>query len=188
MRLFVAIDLPEHLRQALGRLANGLPGARWVAPENLHLTLRFIGDIDGRQAADVDAALSAVRTESFPLALDGLGHFGEGRHVRALWVGVVPNPTLTRLHDKIEQALQRAGLAAETRKFKPHITLARFKSNPGEKLRDYLSHRVGLRMEPFEVTEFTLYSSYLAKAGAIHTPEAVYPLGSATDGKESVGG
>ena len=176
MRLFVAIDLPEPLRQSLARLANGLPGARWVPTENLHLSLRFVGEVDGSQAADVDAALAAVRSEGFTLCLEGLGHFGDGRNLRALWLGVAPNPSLIRLHDKVEQALQHAGLAAETRKFKPHVTLARFKSNPGGKLGAYLSSRAMIRLEPFEVKKFTLFSSFLARAGAIYRPEAVYRL------------
>ena len=176
MRLFVAIDLPEHLRQSAARLANGLPGARWVPPENLHLSLRFVGEVDGRQAADVDAALSTVRSEGFTLRLEGLGHFGDGRNLRALWLGVAANPSLIRLHDKIEQAVQQGGLPADTRKYKPHVTLARFKSNPGAKLGAYLSSRAMIRLEPFEVKEFTLFSSFLGRAGAIYRPEAVYSL------------
>ncbi|MFQ6017792.1 MAG: RNA 2',3'-cyclic phosphodiesterase, partial [Kiloniellaceae bacterium] len=165
MRLFVAISLPEALRARLSSLAHGLPGARWVAPENLHLTLRFIGEVDGRQARDIDAALAGIRAESFPVTLAGIDRFGNGAKLRSLWVGVEANPALERLHNKIEQALQGAGLAPEGRKFKPHVTLARFKANPGPRLRDYLAHHALFRAEAFEAREFTLYSSFLGHNG-----------------------
>ncbi len=176
MRLFVALSLPETLRARLAELEGGLPGARWVAPENLHLTLRFIGEVDGHEARDLDAALAQVRAARFAVTLSGVDRFGSGRKLRALWAGVEPNPELDRLHQKIEQALRGAGLAPEGRKFRPHVTLARFKSDPGRRLHDYLAHHAAFRAETFEAREFTLYASFLAQAGAIHTPEALYPL------------
>jgi 2'-5' RNA ligase len=176
MRLFVALSLPETLRSRLCGLCSGLPGARWVAPENLHLTLRFIGEVDGREAEDIDAALSGIRFPRFPLTLSGVGEFGDGRRLRSVWVGVESNELLERLQAKVEQAVQRAGQPPEKRRFKPHVTLARFKSHPGGKLQDYFTERALFRCPPFEVTGFTLYSSYLAHEGAIYAPEAVYPL------------
>ncbi len=176
MRLFVAISLPEDVRMRLSGLANGLPGARWVKPENLHLTLRFLGELDNAAAADVDDALAGIRSPGFDLTLDGLGHFGEGRKLRALWVGVDANPELMRLQEKIEQALIRAGLPAENRKFRPHVTLARFKSNPGVRLRDYLAEHSLVRAGPLAVESFELYSSFRSAEGAIHQVEASYPL------------
>lgn len=176
MRLFVALSLPRDLRDRLGGLASGLPGARWVDPDNLHLTLRFIGEVDGREAEDVDAALSGIQGKRFSLTLSGVGQFGDERRPRALWVGVEPNEALERLQAKIETALQRAGLAPEKRKFKPHVTLARLKTHPGERLHDYIVQRSLFRAGPFDVSEFTLFSSYLANSGAIYSAEAVYPL------------
>ena len=176
MRLFVAITLPDEQRAQLATLANGLPGARWVNEENLHLTLRFLGELDGGQAADVDEALAGLRVPGFELQLEGVSHFGEGRKLRSLWAGVQPNPVLDRLHDKIEQALIRVGLSPEKRKFRPHITLARFKSNPGPKLQEFLAHNALFRSAPFPVDSFTLYSSFLSTNGAIHRAEADYPL------------
>lgn len=177
MRLFVAIPLPDDLRSRLAGLSAGLPGARWVAPENLHLTLRFIGEVGGHEADDIDAALSGIRCQSFALSLAGVGQFGDRRNLRSLWVGVEANEVLSRLQAKIEQALQRAGQPPEKRKFKPHVTLARFKSHPGARLESYLADHGLFRAAPFDVTSFTLYSSYLAQEGAIYSPEAVYPLG-----------
>ena len=180
MRLFVAITLPEAVREILAGLANGLPGARWVPPENLHLTLRFIGEVDGHQARDVDEALSAIRMPGFALSLSGVGNFGDGRKLRVLWAGVDPNPELGRLHDKVEQSLIRAGLEPDARKFKPHVTLARFKPGngpkPGPKLQDFLSRHALYRSETFPVERFTLYSSFLSSSGSIYTPEADYDL------------
>lgn len=177
MRLFVAIDLPADLRERLAALLDRIPGARWVAPENLHLTLRFIGEADGAQAQDIDAALTGLRAESFPVTLAGLGRFGNETKPRALWVGVEANPALERLQAKIEQALRRAGLPPEGRKFKPHVTLARFKTGSNARLRDYLEAHARFRAEAFEVRNIVLYSSFLSPNGAIHTPEAAYPLG-----------
>jgi 2'-5' RNA ligase len=177
MRLFIAITLPEDQRARLAALANGLPGARWINQDNLHLTLRFLGELDGGEAADIDVALAQIRTPGFTLGLEGISHFGEGRKLRALWAGVRPNPLLMRLQAKIEQAVIRAGLPPEKRKFKPHVTLARFKSNPGgAKLHAYLAQHALFRAEPFDVDRFTLYSSFLSSSGAIYRPEAHYPL------------
>ena len=175
MRLFVAIALPDSLRSQLSGLCSGLPGARWVPPENLHLTLRFIGEVEGHDAEDIDAALSGIRLPRFPLTLSGVGDFG-GERLRSVWVGIEPNDMLDRLQAKVEQAVQRAGQPPEKRKFKPHVTLARFKSHPGARLESYFVQRSLFRAPAFEVTEFPLFSSYLTHEGAIYAPEAVYPL------------
>ena len=176
MRLFVALTLPEDVRQRLSGLANGLPGARWVKPENLHLTLRFLGEVDNLAATDFDDALAKIHGSGFDLSLKGIGHFGEGRKLRAVWVGVDANPDLMRLQEKIEQALIRVGLPPEPRKFKPHITLARFKSHPGARLQAYLAEHNLLRAGPIAIGSFDLYSSFTSADGAIYRIEASYPL------------
>jgi len=177
MRLFVALALPDTLRERLCGLCSGLPGARWVAPENMHLTLRFIGEVEGHDAEDIDAALSGIHLPRFTLTLAGVGDFGDDRRLRSVWVGVEASEMLNRLQSKVEQAVQRAGQPPETRKFKPHVTLARFKSHPGGRLESYFAERSLFRAAPFEVSEFTLFSSFLSHEGAIYSPEAVYPLG-----------
>jgi 2'-5' RNA ligase len=182
MRLFVALTLPEDIRQRLSGLANGLPGARWVKPENLHLTLRFLGEVDNLAAADVDDALAKIQCPGFDLGLNGIGHFGEGRKLRALWVGVDASAELLRLREKIEQALIRVGLPPEPRKFKPHITLARFKRNPGARLQTYLADHNLLRAGPIAMESFELYSSFTSAGGAIYRVEASYPLEPASPG------
>ena len=181
MRLFVALPLPEDLRLRLQGLQQGLSAARWVKPENLHLTLRFIGEVDGGQAHDIDGALLRVRAEPFTLALRGVGHFGEGRKLRALWAGIAPEPRLGHLQGKIERAVQEAGLAPEGRKFKPHVTLARFNGDAngaaGAPLKAYMAANLGFAAAPFAVDRFLLVSSFRAREGAIYRPEAEYPLG-----------
>lgn len=181
MRLFVAIALPEDLRARLSALQQGVPAARWVDPDNLHLTLRFFGEADGVQAHDLDTALIQVRAERFSVTLTGVDRFGQGRKSRALWAGAAPAPELDLLQRKVEQAGRAAGFAVEGRKFKPHVTLARFKGDPGYRLQDYLARHAHFRADPFEVREFTLYSSLLAQSGAIYTPEAAYPLSPVSD-------
>ncbi len=176
MRLFVALSLPDDLRVRLAGLAGGIPNARWVAPENLHLSLRFIGEVDGAQAHDVDAALVQIASPVFTLSLAGVDLFGAGDKMRSLWVGVDECAELSRLQGKIERALHRSGLPPERRKFKAHVTLARFKGNPGPKLHDYLAHHAVFRGKPFAVREFVLFSSFLSHNGAIYTPEASYAL------------
>lgn len=176
MRLFVALALPESERDRMAALQHGLRSARWVSPENLHLTLRFVGEVDRQVAEDVDAALMTLRYDSFPLTLEGVGVFGEGRKVRSLWVGVEDNPLLMRLQAKIEQRLQRSGLAPEPRKFKPHVTLARFRGVFDARIESFLADHARFRSQPFMVEQVVLYSSSLGHGGAVYHPEVTYPL------------
>jgi 2'-5' RNA ligase len=177
MRLFVALDLPWSVREQLAALSgSGIPGARWVPPENYHLTLRFIGDIPGYVARDVDDALLGLRGRGFSLTLTGLGTFAKGGVSSALWVGVEKTPSLDHLRNKIETALQRCGLEPERRKFQPHVTLARL-DNPAEgKVAAFVQAHNLFRSEAIPVEHFTLFSSLLCKDHAVYTPEAEYEL------------
>jgi 2'-5' RNA ligase len=176
MRLFVGLELPPAVRESLAGLAHGLQGARWITPENLHVSLRFIGEVDHGEAEDIDLALAAVRAPAFAMTLSGVGTFGSGAKVRALWAGVEAQPSLMHLQDKIESALVRTGLPPEPRKFKPHVTLARFRSRPGPGLHDYLSGHALFRAGPIEVDGFLLIRSHLSKNGSIYEPLRTYPL------------
>lgn len=175
MRLFVALAMPEAVAQSLLLLQGGVPGARWHPRENLHLTLRFIGEVDGREAADIDDALAAIRAPGFTLELNGLGTFGN-RDPRQLWAGVRPNEALMHLQRKIESALQRIGLAPEPRKFTPHVTLARLKAPRRDKLMEYMSAHALYASAPFAVSAFALYESMLTPNGSLYTIEREYPL------------
>ena len=176
MRLFAALSLPAPVLMGLARLCSGLPGARWVAPENMHVTVRFIGEVDGAGADDVHMALRAVRGQPFPLALGGLGSFQSGKRLRQLWAGVEDQPALIRLRDDVENALVRSGLEPERRKYTPHVTLARFNKNPKNKLGPYLEANGAFSAEPFPVTAFVLMRSYLGHGGAHYEVMADYPL------------
>ncbi len=176
MRLFVAIDLPEQISEGLGRICSGLPGARWVRPEQLHLTLRFIGDVDGGQFADIRDELTGIAVAPFSLQLDGLGVFPPRGRPRVIWAGLGRSDDLIRLRNQIESALARVGIARETRRFSPHITLARLKSTPPARVGRFLEQHGLLTSPPFSVERFFLYSSQLGRNGAIHTIEAAYPL------------
>jgi len=176
LRLFVAIELPESIRQRLALLCGGVPGARWLSPETMHLTLRFIGEVQEAALGDIDDALCDIRAPGFEVALDGIGNFGNSGKPRAIWAGVARNPALQHLHGKIESALVRAGLPPEGRKFTPHVTLARVKSGRAGRVGEYVAAHNPFQAGPFKVAGFTLFSSFLSHSGAIHTPEAVYPL------------
>ncbi|MFN4091077.1 MAG: RNA 2',3'-cyclic phosphodiesterase [Alphaproteobacteria bacterium] len=174
MRLFVAIDLPDAVRRHLAMLGGGIPGARWVPAENLHLTLRFIGEVDGATADDVAEALATVRADPFETVVCGVGHFETGRRPHALWAGVTAGPALRRLHAGVDMALQRIGLAPEGRKYVPHVTLARLKGVVPARVQGFLTAHADLRSEPFPVAGFTLYSSFLGRGGALYRAEAGY--------------
>lgn len=176
-RLFVGIELPDALKERLAGICIGVPGAKWVKPENLHLTLRFIGEVDEGRFGDIDAALSAVRAPEFELTLSGIGHFASGKAPRVLWVGVERNEPVVYLQGRVEAACARAGLESERRKFSPHITLARLNNPPASRLGAFLSGNSLFKSAPFSVEEFTLFSSFLARGGAIHRAEADYRLG-----------
>ena len=177
MRLFVALDMPWSVREQLAALSgSGIPGARWVPPENYHLTLRFIGAIPGHIARDVDGALLGLRVRGFALTLMGMGTFAKGGVSSALWVGVERTPLLDHLRNKIETALQRCGLEPERREFQPHVTLARL-DNPAEgKVAGFVQAHNLFRTEQIAVQHFTLFSSLLCKDHAVYTPEAEYDL------------
>jgi RNA 2',3'-cyclic 3'-phosphodiesterase len=175
LRLFVGIGFPPELKLRLSLLSCGIPGARWVGADNLHLTLRFIGETSEDQAADIDAALGRVRARSFPLQLSGIGVFTPEKP-RVLWVGTLREPQLSALRDKIEQALIRAGLPPEPRKFSPHVTLARLHNPSLDRLRDFLVRHAQFRADPLPVARFSLVASFPTKAGSVYEDEADYPL------------
>jgi 2'-5' RNA ligase len=173
-RLFVAIRLPRNLRAILLNTMGGVSHARWQSDEQLHLTLRFLGEVDHHTAEDVAAALGTVHHPRFSLALDGLGHFERGR-IETLWVGVAPHPPLITLQKKISEALRRVGIPPEGRAYLPHITIARFGRNAGS-LDTIALAAGGLSSPPAETTEFCLYESELSPGGSSYTIVARYPL------------
>lgn len=177
LRLFVGIPMPEMVVERLTGLASGLPGARWVPPENYHLTLRFLGEMDEGSGHDVDEALDHVTGPAFALTLSGLGSFGKGHKQHALWAGVEESELLRHLQAKVESALVRAGLPAEERKFSPHVTLAYLTDTPPAKLANYLGANGLFQAGPFMVDRYCLYESVLGRSGATYHILQDYPLG-----------
>ncbi|MBI1211457.1 MAG: RNA 2',3'-cyclic phosphodiesterase [Alphaproteobacteria bacterium] len=176
IRLFAALEVPENVRTQLSLLQGGIPGARWTPSENMHLTLRFIGEVNEAVARDIDDMLADIREPSFSLALKGVGQFG-GKEGRALWAGVSNGDALQHLAAKIESALQRMGLPAETRKYSPHITLARLRDVPMGDIQNFLSTHAMFKSPTFEVTQFALFSSQQSAKGSRYRVESVYQLG-----------
>lgn len=174
-RLFVALRPPRAVREQLLDLMEGLPGARWQDDDQLHLTLRFIGEVDGRAADDVAVALGSVRDAPVTVMLEGVGKFGSRGRTNAVWAGVRPHDQLAHLHRKVDQALVRAGLDPERRAYLPHITLARFGrdgADPGA----WIAQHAGLSSAPFTIEHFGLYESRLGQAGATYEIVERYTL------------
>ena len=142
----------------------------------MHLTLRFIGEVDQAVARDIDDMLADLRERAFTLSLKGVGEFGR-KEGRALWAGVSNSEALQHLAAKIESALQRMGLPAETRKYSPHVTLARLRDVPMSEIQTFLATHALFKSPPFEVTEFALFSSQQTGKGSRYRIESVYPLG-----------
>ena len=176
MRLFVALAIPAGLKAELSGLAGGIPSARWVPPENYHLTLRFIGEVARWQAEEVDEALATIRARPFALSLRGVGTFEKGGRIHALWVGAERSDGLAHLQGKVETALQRVGLEPERRRFAPHVTLARTERAAPDKTVAFVQAHNLFRAAPVAVDSFALFSSQLGKEQAVYTPEVEYEL------------
>lgn len=177
IRLFCAIELPHSLRDRLIALGGGLPGARWVPEENLHLTLNFIGEVPESAFDDIAAALSGVGVPVFDLIVKGMGHFERSRKPTMLWADVEPNPQLTHLHDRIASSLRRVGIKSDDRQFQPHITLARFDDHVApERVAGFLRANGLFRAPAFTVEQFVLFSSMLGHTGPTYRAEAEFPL------------
>lgn len=176
IRLFVALPLPPMVRQHLALISGGVPGARWTSLDNFHLTLRFIGEVDGHVADDVAAVLETIEAPSFELTISGVDQFGKGEKSRILWAGIEPNQAVVHLRDKIEAALVRIGLGPETRKFSPHITLARLRNAQAARIDQFLLTHQPLRIGPIPIAAFSLFSSWLQASGPLYREEQRYGL------------
>lgn len=176
IRLFVALDLPEALKDQIAALSGGIPGVRWVPAANYHLTLRFIGEVEPWRADEVDEALAGIRARPFELSLRGMGIFEKSGRIQTLWVGVERTEALARLQTKVETALQRIGLEPERKRFAPHVSLAKTERAPPEKLMAFVQAHNLFRAPPVMVERFTLFSSRLGKEYPVYTPEVDYDL------------
>jgi 2'-5' RNA ligase len=173
-RLFIGIRPPHPVREALIDTMEALEGARWQYDEQLHLTLRFIGEVELPVANDLAAALASIAWPSFEVALDGVSHFERKGMPTAIWARVEPTPELNGLRAKIERACDLAGLGRETRRFTPHITIARLGRHTAA-IAPWLTRHAGLR-ETWQAEGFTLFESHLLASGAHYEIAAHYPL------------
>jgi 2'-5' RNA ligase len=176
-RLFVAIDLPEAIKAQLKPLCTGLDGAKWVSYQQMHLTLRFIGDADESQQTGIQTGLATIHATPFKMGLTGVGQFPSKGKPRVLWVGIEAEAGLNPLQQKIERIIREVGSAPDDHSFSPHITLARFKMSPSrENMQHYMERHQSFRTETFDVKQFILYSSQLTPSGSIYHHEAEFPL------------
>lgn len=174
-RLFAALRPPPAMRERLRETMHGLPGARWQSDEQLHLTLRFIGDVDRHQQADIAAALGRIRSTPLMLGVDGVGAFESKGRANSIWAAVPTAPDLGRIAKSVDRAIVEVGLPPEARAFRPHITVARLGRDalPPE---GWLAVHAGLAIEPAPFTHLYLYESILGREGSTYVVVERYPL------------
>jgi 2'-5' RNA ligase len=175
-RLFVAIELPDAIKDDLLALREELTGARWVNPQQLHLTLRFIGAADDQVTESVRACLATIRSAPFHLAMSGVGHFPRSKEPRILWAGMQSDDSLLLLQREVEHAIQRAGLPGETRPFAPHITIARLKGTSSRIVAEFERRHTPFASPPFPVASFYLFRSIFSAQAVSHEKLAQYLL------------
>jgi RNA 2',3'-cyclic 3'-phosphodiesterase len=174
-RLFVAIRPPEAIRDLLIDAMQDSPALRWVGDDNLHLTLRFIGEVERPLATDIATGLERIRSEAFDLRITGLGSF-ERRNGGALWAAVTPREPVAALAAKVERACVAAGVQPERRTFHPHITIARYGRDSRQAAEAFAKREAALASPPFRVDRFTLFESHLSRHGAHYDAVAEFPL------------
>lgn len=175
-RVFVALALPEGLRRRVASLAAGIEGARWTAPENLHVTLRFVGEVPEDRIADLAGALGGVRAPALRVGLRGTGCFGAGPRARSVWVGVERTAEIVALRDKVERAVAGCGHGPDGRRFTPHVTVGRLRRSPEGHVRAWLEGTAAFAAPPFECGGFALYESRLGRPGPAYRPLAEFGL------------
>ena len=165
-RVFIAIELPENIKDKLMKIHGGLEGAKWQRREQMHLTLSFIGNVSNHQLIDADGALRQIKFKPFKVDVNGLGIFGKPNRPRLLWTGVKNPKPIEDLHAKIHNALERASLPQDERSYLPHVTLARFDGSYSMRVDQFVVENDLLDMPPFEVKHFALIESHLGREGA----------------------
>lgn len=174
-RLFTGLELPEAVVGQLALMRGGVVGARWLEPDDFHITLRFIGDVDGAVARDIAETLDDTRRPKFAVRFEGLSWFG-GDKPRAIVAKVKPESALMDLQAEQERRLRRIGLEPETRKFTPHVTLAYLRGVGQASVANYLAARGALFADSFTAERFVLYSAREGSGGGPYVVEAAYPL------------
>jgi len=194
MRLFVALDIDEPIRERIARFMDGVrgfaPDARWARPESLHITLKFIGQWRGEALEEVRRTLSSVQAQAVGLNLRGYGFFPSAKSARVFWVGIETGPELGVLAKSVDENLSTLGIARETHAFSPHLTLARGSGGSGsprrqrndgpnrdfQKLQEKLAALPAPEFGTMTAREFFLYESKLGPGGSRYTKLATFPL------------
>jgi 2'-5' RNA ligase len=187
-RLFIALDLPTEARVLLSAVSAGIPNARWVSVDQLHLTLRFLGAVPDERLPELQQNLTRVAASAFHASLDGVGLFPpvptRRKPARVLWAGLSPPEPVRALKQVIDEVLGPDPEAA-TQDFSPHVTLARFKEPPpAEPLARFLEQHRSLSCEPFAIESFRLYESRTPPTGPVYTARATYALRADAEAKE----
>jgi len=177
-RLFIALPVPEDISEELIGLQSGVPDARWIAPENFHVTLCFAGDVQGGPMRDLEEELSDIAGPRFAVAIAGVEQFSTGKQPRALVATVEKSDRLDWLHQKVSTVARNCGIELERRKFRPHVTLARFAggAETGHHIAQFMASFSTFRAGPWVADHFALYSSRSGGGGRIYTEEAAYDL------------
>lgn len=184
MRLFIGLELPKDIKDRLRLTFGGIEGAKWQSEDQMHLTLRFIGEVTNNQATDINAALGLVPFTPFDLTLKNTDYFGTGKRPRILWAGISGEADVKQLADRINRALLNVGIPVEDHKYTPHITLARLKRIHADSLGPFLDHNAGLTSPPFHITHFSLFQSHLGHSGASYRVISRYPIESSYNGPD----
>ncbi|MGM0423006.1 MAG: RNA 2',3'-cyclic phosphodiesterase [Pseudomonadota bacterium] len=177
-RAFLALPIPDDIAEALRPLQAGIPGARWQSRDNMHITLNFLGNAEEPDLEVLHEILQDIELEAFPVTVRGVGSFeiGKYKEPKILWAGVEKSEALQHLKKKTDQAVKRAGLDIEHKRFTPHITLARMNKAPLNKVAGFIEQHNLLHLPRFTADKFTMYESHLGEKGAIYTPLIDYPL------------
>jgi RNA 2',3'-cyclic 3'-phosphodiesterase len=175
-RLFAGLEVPAEVVSVLSALRGGLPGARWMEPSDYHITLRFIGDIGNRAAREIDGLLADVSKRPLALRIAGLGSYG-GDKPHSVFAVVAPTRELSELQSEVDRLIRACGVAADKRKFQPHVTLARLKGASSFDVADYLASRGWFPAQSFTADRFVLYSARDSVGGGPYRVETTYPLG-----------
>lgn len=174
-RLFTALEIPRDAGLTLSFLRGGLPAARWIDPENYHLTLRFVGDVDARTADELVAGFDRIARAPVALEFRGLGAFGS-KKPHSVYAAAVPTPELLDLQADLDRVCRRLGLPADPRRFTPHVTVARLRNPKSEEVARWLSGRGDVRIPPFPVGRFCLFSSRDSVGGGPYVMEEAFEL------------
>ena len=176
IRLFAALAIPPAVAEALEPRQRGIEAARWRDAADLHVTLRFFGEVREDVARDLDIELAQIHGRPFEILLEGAGSFGEGREINAVWAGVADNPELSRLAAACEGAARRAGLKPEGRRYRPHVTLAYLRRGDPDQVGRWVQVNNLLKSPPIAIDRFVLFSSHQTKGGSHYRAEAEYLL------------